>query len=54
MTTAHNPPPLAAIPQRAPAPHVSDAVVDRLAKATSGSLTTQLYIKGFRQPCCTG
>lgn len=53
MTT--NPPaPLAAVPQRAPAPHVSDAVLARLAKATSGSLTTQLYIKGIRQPVLHG
>ena len=36
------------------APHVSDAVLDRLARATSGSLTTQLYIKGFRQPVLHG
>ena len=49
-----NPPPLATIPQRPPAPHVSDAVLDRLAKATSGSLTTQLYIKGLRQPVLHG
>ncbi|MBL8287211.1 MAG: ribonuclease activity regulator RraA [Rubrivivax sp.] len=49
-----NPPPLKAIPQRAPAPYVPDAVLDRLAKATSGSLTTQLYIKGFRQPVLCG
>ena len=46
--------PLTEIPQRAPAPYVSDAVLDRLAKATSGSLTTQLYIKGFRQPVLHG
>ena len=49
-----NPPPLAAIPQREPAPHVSDAVLERLAKVSSGSLTTQLYIKGFRQPVLHG
>ena len=49
-----NPPPLATIPQRPPAPHVPDAVLDRLAKATSGSLTTQLYIKGLRQPVLHG
>ena len=52
--TVTTPPPLASIPQRAPAPYVSDAVLDRLAKATSGSLTTQLYIKGFRQPVLHG
>ena len=49
-----NPPPLATIPQRPSAPHVPDAVLDRLAKATSGSLTTQLYIKGLRQPVLHG
>ncbi|MEJ8814726.1 ribonuclease activity regulator RraA [Variovorax ureilyticus] len=48
------PPPLTAIPQRPPVPHVSDSVLDRLAKVTSGSLTTQLYIKGFRQPVLHG
>lgn len=50
----NTPPPLASIPQRTPAPHVPDAVLDRLARATSGSLTTQLYIKGFRQPVLHG
>ena len=49
-----NPPPLKTIPQREPAPYVSDAVLDRLAKATSGSLTTQLDVKGFRQPVLHG
>ena len=49
-----NPPPLASIPQRAPAPFVPDAVLDRLARVSSGSLTTQLYIKGFRQPVLHG
>lgn len=52
--TAHAPLPPAAIPQRPPAPHVPDAVLDRLARASSGSLTTQLYIKGFRQPVLHG
>jgi regulator of RNase E activity RraA len=33
---------------------VSDAVLDRLARASSGSLTTQLYKKGYRQPCLVG
>lgn len=33
---------------------VSDAVLDRLARASSGSLTTQLYKRGFRQPCLVG
>lgn len=46
--------PLATIPQRAAPVHVPDEVLDRLAKATSGSLTTQLYIKGFRQPVLHG
>jgi regulator of RNase E activity RraA len=42
------------IPTR-PAPlFVSDAVLDRLAKVTSGSLTTQLYKKGYRQPVMVG
>jgi len=49
-----NPPPLAVIPQREPAPYVPDSVLDRLARATSGSLTTQLYIKGLRQPVLHG
>ncbi len=53
-TSTSHPPPLSSVPQRAPAPYVSDAVLDRLAKATSGSLTTQLYIKGFRQPVLHG
>lgn len=54
-TMTNNPSaPLAAIPQRAPAPYVSDEVLARLAKATSGSLTTQLYIKGIRQPVLHG
>ena len=51
---AHPPLPHAAIPQHHPAPHVPDDVLDRLAKASSGSLTTQLYIKGFRQPVLHG
>lgn len=34
--------------------HVADTVLDRLARITSGSLTTQLYKKGFRQPVLTG
>ncbi|MDS1139665.1 ribonuclease activity regulator RraA [Pusillimonas sp. SM2304] len=48
------PPPLKSIPQRAPTVHVPTAVLDRLAKVSSGSLTTQLYIKGFRQPVLHG
>ena len=55
--TAENPhaaPPITPTPQR-PAPvFVPDSVLDRLAKVTSGSLTTQLYIKGFRQPVLPG
>ncbi|MFJ3056275.1 ribonuclease activity regulator RraA [Herbaspirillum sp. NPDC087042] len=51
---AITPPPLDSIPQLAPAPHVSDSVLERLAKVTSGSLTTQLYIKGIRQPVLHG
>jgi regulator of RNase E activity RraA len=34
--------------------HVSDAVLERLARASSGSLTTQLYRRGFRQPVLVG
>ncbi len=33
---------------------VPDAVLDRLARITSGSLTTQLYKKGYRQPVLVG
>ena len=33
---------------------VSDAVLDRLARISSGSLTTQLFKLGFRQPVLTG
>jgi regulator of RNase E activity RraA len=33
---------------------VSDAVLDRLARVSSGSLTTQLFKKGFRQPVLLG
>lgn len=33
---------------------VADDVLDRLAKVSSGSLTTQLYKKGFRQPVMVG
>jgi len=51
---AHPPLPHAAIPQRQAAPHVPDNVLDRLAQTTSGSLTTQLYIKGFRQSVLHG
>jgi len=47
-------PPLKTIPQRAPTMHVSDAVLDRLARVSSGSLTTQLYIKVLRQPVLHG
>lgn len=34
--------------------HVSDALLDRLARLSSGSLTTQLFKKGFRQPVLVG
>ena len=38
-----------------PAPHfVPDSVLDRLARVTSGSLTTQLFKKGYRQPVLLG
>lgn len=40
-------------PRRAPTP-VSDAVLARLARISSGSLTTQLFKKGFRQPVLVG
>jgi len=33
---------------------VSDALLDRLARISSGSLTTQLFKKGFRQPVLAG
>ncbi len=33
---------------------VSDSVLDRLARVSSGSLTTQLYRRGFRQPVLVG
>lgn len=42
------------IPRMAPVPFVSDLVLDRLSKCTSGSLTTQLYIKGIKQPVLHG
>lgn len=57
MTSFFNqPPPLAdhEIPRHAPVPFVSNDVLDRLAKCTSGSLTTQLYIKGIKQPVLHG
>jgi regulator of RNase E activity RraA len=34
--------------------HVGDALLDRLARLSSGSLTTQLFKKGFRQPVLVG
>ena len=40
-------------PRRAPTP-VSDAVLARLARISSGSLTTQLFKKGLRQPVLVG
>ena len=42
------------IPRLPPVPHVPDAVLDRLARCSSGSLTTQLYIKGIKQPVLHG
>lgn len=57
MTTYFNQPaplPPQQIPQHQPAPFVPDSVLDRLARCTSGSLTTQLYIKGIRQPVLHG
>jgi regulator of RNase E activity RraA len=46
--------PLTPTPPAAAPIHVPDAVLDRLAKISSGSLTTQLYKKGFRQPVLVG
>ncbi|MFM2402720.1 MAG: hypothetical protein RL223_600 [Pseudomonadota bacterium] len=46
--------PAHAIPHLPAPPHVSDALLERLARCTSGSLTTQLYIKGIRQPVLHG
>jgi regulator of RNase E activity RraA len=40
-------------PTRIPV-HVPDAVLDELARISSGSLTTQLYKKGYRQPVMVG
>lgn len=34
--------------------HVADDVLDRLARISSGSLTTQLYKRGLRQPVLVG
>ena len=34
--------------------HVGDEVLQRLARVSSGSLTTQLYKKGYRQPVLVG
>ena len=49
------------IPPHTPTPaptrervHVPDAVLDRLARISSGSLTTQLFKKGYRQPVMVG
>jgi regulator of RNase E activity RraA len=50
MDTAFTPTPA---PAREPV-RVDDSVLDRLARITSGSLTTQLYKKGYRQPVLTG
>jgi regulator of RNase E activity RraA len=46
--------PSSALPARPPQAFVSDAILDRLAKVTSGSLTTELFRRGFRQPVMTG
>lgn len=35
-------------------PPVSDALLDRLAKISSGTLTSQLFKRGFRQPVLVG
>lgn len=48
--TAHTPTPA---PTREPV-HVADTVLDRLARISSGSLTTQLFKKGYRQPVMVG
>ena len=37
-----------------PAPRVSDEVLARLARISSGSSTTQLFKQGFRQPVMVG
>jgi regulator of RNase E activity RraA len=50
--TIHSTTPLPA-PTRGATP-VSDEVLERLARVSSGSLTTQLFRKGFRQPVMTG
>lgn len=39
---------------RADRVHVPDAVLERLARVSSGSLTTQLFKRGFRQPVLVG
>ena len=40
--------------QRDPPIFVSDDILNRLAKVSSGSLTTQLFKKGYRQPVLMG
>lgn len=50
MSHPHTPTPA---PLRDPV-HVPDSVLDRLARISSGSLTTQLFKKGYRQPVMTG
>ncbi|MEN9418998.1 MAG: hypothetical protein RI988_2618 [Pseudomonadota bacterium] len=50
MNPPHTPTPAAA---REPV-HVPDEVLDRLARISSGSLTTQLFKKGYRQPVMVG
>lgn len=50
MNPPHTPTPA---PQRVVV-HVPDSVLDRLARISSGSLTTQLFKKGYRQPVMVG
>lgn len=45
---------LNALSRRQAPPHVPDEVLDRLAKVTSGSLTTELFRLGYRQPVLVG
>ncbi len=57
MPALPTPPPNVVTPTPAPARptfDVSDDVLHRLARISSGSLTTQLYKRGFRQPVMTG
>jgi regulator of RNase E activity RraA len=47
-------PPLTPLQTSRQSVHVADSVLDRLAKVSSGSLTTQLFKQGFRQPVMVG